>query len=384
MKNSYKYKMLYFAIYSGLASYYALFSIYLSESMNYSKNYIGFILAIPPIISIIFQPIWGAISDIINSKRVLLIAISILLTLMISLLGFVENKYLFLLIFSIYSIALSGVIPLSDSMSVNYANQNKLIKLNFGDIRLCGSLGYAIMVLLVSILVEKTNIRIMFVFSGISFFLTFLILLGVKEYKNYKISQNYFKDIKKLFSLKKYTIIIIFVFILLGTIFGSEQYLNLYMRKSGITISQIGIITLFSVLMEVPAMYSIKKIVNKINPINAMFVIIITTLLRFFTLPFIDTFLGFVLVQMLRGIIVGIAFVMFLDYIIEIVSSEISTSAIALFYAISIGLSQSIFIILAGIISENSGYENLFFIYGLFNLLGFIIVIRMRLSKQNN
>lgn len=378
MQESSRYKSFYFILYVGLSCYFALFSIYLSELRGYDESYIGILLTIPPIISIAFQPLWGIISDIFNSKKKLAIASIAMMSLSLSLIIFAKNDVLFIILFIIFSIGLCGFVPLTNSMTVSYINETYDGKENFGSIRLWGSFGFAVAAIFVTRLVEATSLNSMFILASGGFAISILFLLPIKEYKNKSRESSFVKDISALAREKEYVLLVVFLFIFLGTMLSTDQYVNLFMREKEISLSQVGVIQFLSVMAEVPVMFYCKRIVSKYGESNLMLLMILLTIARYVAMPFASTFLSFIIIQIIRGMILGFTFAMVVEYIVKIISESIRTSAIALYSTISQGIAQSFFLVVSGVIISNWSYEHLFYIYALVNLVGIPIILYLK------
>ena len=75
MNENRKYYIFYFILFFAWSSVYTLIAIYLSEEAGFKLAEIGTVMSFLPIITLIFQPIWGALGDSTDHKKRLLTGI---------------------------------------------------------------------------------------------------------------------------------------------------------------------------------------------------------------------------------------------------------------------------------------------------------------------
>ncbi|KHE70572.1 MFS transporter, partial [Halobacillus sp. BBL2006] len=146
--------MFYFFTFFSFGSLFPLLSVFLEEEKGLNHTQIGIIIAALPLVTIFIQPIWGMISDYTRRPKRLLMTASIVA----SLLGwFYPLLQIFpVLLVGIICIAVfqSGIVPLSDSLSLNFVQKNGK---EYGNIRLWGAVGFAVSVFILGRVTEETG-----------------------------------------------------------------------------------------------------------------------------------------------------------------------------------------------------------------------------------
>ena len=149
----------YGAQFIGFGAFLTLISVYLSEYLRLEPVQVSIILAINPIVMIIAQPIWGALSDLFkNPKLMILIALT----------GTVITLFLYsqvhtfgqvLTIAIIFSFLQTAINPLADHLTVSYTQTNRD---TFGSVRLWGSLGFAVGSLIMGRIADDYGVNFIF------------------------------------------------------------------------------------------------------------------------------------------------------------------------------------------------------------------------------
>ena len=162
MKNnilSLKLKFLYIAEFGALASLFPFLTYYFqSRGMSYTE--IGIAYAVYSIVGVISQPIWGIITDKYSNKRTTLIITMVLSS--IAVYNFIFAKGFYFILFSIVLLLIfqSSVLPVADAYSYEIMDHHKDIQ--YGRIRLMGSISFAIIALFLGYIVKYYGINSVF------------------------------------------------------------------------------------------------------------------------------------------------------------------------------------------------------------------------------
>lgn len=370
-----KYYAFYFILFFAWSSIYSLIAIYLNEGANFSLQEIGALMSILPIISLIFQPIWGAITDRTERKKRLLqmnIAVTLFLIILIP---FLQSKLIIVLVYCAYQIFLCSQNPMTDSMAITSVNRTN--SGSYGTIRVWGSIGYAIGSYAVAQIAFMTGLKAIFYIAAVGFLASILMLEKITEHPSTINRTNYLKDLGNLLREKNYVFILIYGFLFIGSFFGSEQYLGLFFRSHGIDVSKIGLLTFIAVCVESPLIFHSKKLIHIFGTKNLMLFMNTIAIIRLILLCFGSQWPLFVFTSVLRGILVGIFIPLFIEIVAKITPKELTTSAISIYSAVSTGIATFTFTYLGGIIADNLGYS---YLYGIYSI---IILIPLALAFTN-
>lgn len=227
-----------------------------------TQQELGFIMGIAPAASILGQYVWSNRSDkskSINSVIVLITAASLVLTpLFFIASGFVQ----FLMILFIQNFFIGAVCPLADTLSIQYATAEKM---NFGKMRLMGSLGFLLCMLLAGV-TTGYNLSSIFVIQIIAGIALLIMLQTVPKVKMPRLQ-------KRLFNprpvLKENPVIILSL--ILGYIiffaFGIHWsfFSPYFVNTLGAPNYYIGLCSVCSITCEVIFLLNLNRLIKRIN-----------------------------------------------------------------------------------------------------------------------
>lgn len=357
----------YFCLFFAIGSLGPLLSSYFKTVLDLSTSQIGLLMSLTPIVAIFSQPLWGMISDYTqNPKKMLLIAqIS---TIAIALLYSTITSFGMLLFIVIaLSLTQSALIPLSDSIALNYVQK---IGGNYGYIRLFGSVGFAIAVLFAGRLAEMYSLSIIF------YIFTFLILVGLcitfflpKSLPTIQ-RESILKGLPVLLSKKNFLLFLIFAFVVFGPIAANNTYFGLYIQSIGGTLTGVGIAFLISAGSEAPFMSIAKKLVFKYGIYNILTLAAIVSALRwfiYFTNP--PLFIVF-LTCLSQGLTVGLFIPAALQYTRDQAPESLKATAVTIYTGLGLGLGEWFCTFICGFLSEAYSLKAIYVLFGVLSLIG--------------
>ena len=357
----------YLFVFFGIGSLFPLLSVYLSEVEKLNGYEIGMILSIGPVVMIFFQPFWGMIADMKNLHNRLLTVTTLITG--ISALGylFFEGFLPFILVAIILAIFQSAIIPLSDSISLKYTSN---VGVNYGNVRLFGSLGFGIAVFIMGRLSEY-NPQVIFY----AFFLTLLIsaVLSVKMPREAADRpKRLLSGMKELLGMKRFLIFLAVTFLIFGPNLANNFYFSLFVEDRGGTYTGIGIAFLIAVLSEIPFMRMAGSWISKIGLLQVAVIASVASLVRWL-FYFMEPGLPLVYASaVIQGFSLGLFIPAGLQYIREITPPQMTATAVTMYSAIGNGLGNWFFTFVGGILFEEF---NIYIVYLFFGLLTFAGVL---------
>lgn len=360
----------YLLTFFGVGSLYPLLSVYLSETVGLNGYQIGTIMSAGPIVMIFFQPLWGMVSDSTNSP----IKILTLTTLIAGIfgLGFLfSGDYYFLMVVAVFvAIFQSAIIPVSDSISLKYTSR---VKVNYGNIRLFGSLGFGLAVFIMGRLSEYNPVVIFY-----SFFFSLIIasFLGTRIPKEKAASnKKLFSGIKEILTYRKFIVFLIITFMIFGPNLANNTYFGLFVEDSGGTYTGIGIAFLIAVLSEIPFMKVAGNWIQKIGILEVALIAGAVSLVRwilYFTQPSLSIVY---ITTVIQGFSVGLFIPAGLQYIKDITPVHITATAVTLYSAIGNGLGNWFSTFIGGIIYEEYNVFTVYLFFGIMALMGVLLIV---------
>lgn len=367
-------------VYFGFGGITPLLSVYLSEEQGLNGYQIGTIMSIGPIVMIFFQPIWGMICDLTNAPTRIISFLSI--TTGIIGLGYLFlDQYIWLIVIAIFlAIFQSGINPISDSIALKYTAEHNL---NYGSIRLFGSLGFGLAVFIMG-RASETSLGLDVIFYSLFVTLTissFIITMAPKERAKTKI--NLKEGIKKVLTMPKFIIFLTIAFLIFGPNLANNTYFGLFVEGSGGTFAGIGTAFLIAVLSEIPFMHAAKRWIERIGILNITMFAGIVSLIRwglYFTEPELWLIYSS---SVLQGAAIGLFIPAALQYVRDITPVQMTATAITLYASIANGLGNWFSTFVGGIIYEEASIFSVYLFFSILTILGILLNLYLiRIEKK--
>lgn len=360
----------YLFVFFGIGSLFPLLSVYLSEVENLNGYQIGLILSIGPVIMIFFQPFWGMLADMKNSHNALLTLTTLVTG--IAALGYIffDGFVSFMIIATTLAIFQSAIIPLSDSISLKYTSKTGV---NYGNVRLFGSLGFGLAVFAMGRLSEW-NPQVIFY----AFFLTLLISAAISMKMPKEPTgrpTGLFAGMKELIQMKKFLIFLGVTFMIFGPNLANNFYFSLFVEDRGGTYTGIGIAFLIAVLSEIPFMRAAGSWIRRIGLLQVALIAAIVSLVRwifYFTEPSLSLVYASAVIQ---GFSLGLFIPAGLQYIRDITPLHITATAVTIYSAIGNGLGNWFFTFFGGIVFEEFSIYGVYLFFASLTLMGVLLTV---------
>ncbi|UYZ20338.1 MFS transporter [Mesobacillus jeotgali] len=369
----------YLFVFFGIGSLFPLLSVYLSEVENLNGYQIGIILSIGPVIMIFFQPFWGMLADMKNAHNMLLTLTTLITG--VAALGYVffDGFISFLIIATLLAIFQSAIIPLSDSISLKYTSKAGV---NYGNVRLFGSLGFGLAVFVMGRLSEW-NPHVIFY----AFFLTLLISASFSMKMPKEPSgrpAGLFAGMKDLMQMKKFLIFLGVTFMIFGPNLANNFYFSLFVEDRGGTYTGIGIAFLIAVLSEIPFMRAAGSWIRKLGLLQVAFIAAIVSLIRwifYFTEPALSLVYASAVIQ---GFSLGLFIPAGLQYIRDITPLHITATAVTIYSAVGNGLGNWFFTFFGGIIFEEFSIYGVYLFFAALTLMGVLLTVWLMKDEKRS
>lgn len=358
----------YLFVFFGFGSLFPLLSVYLSELEKLNGYQIGLILSIGPVVMIFFQPLWGMIADMKHMHNRLL-TVTTLIT------GISGVGYLIFGSFATFAITAivlaifqSAIIPLSDSISLKYTNKAGV---NYGNVRLFGSLGFGLAVYVMGKL-SDWNPQVIFY----TFFIT-LVIAAVLSLKMPKETTNVpnklFSGVSELIRMKRFLVFLAVTFLIFGPNLANNFYFSLFVEDRGGTYTGIGIAFLIAVLSEIPFMRMAGAWINKLGLLQVALIASFVSLVRW-VFYFTEPSLSLVYISaVIQGFSLGLFIPAGLQYIREITPPQMTATAVTFYSAVGNGLGNWFFTFIGGILFEEFSIYLVYLFFAALTLLGVLL-----------
>ncbi|KZZ85727.1 MFS transporter [Bacillus sp. SJS] len=363
--------LFYFLVFFGIGSLSPLLSVYLRDEIGLSGSQIGMVLSISPVVMILIQPVWGILSDV-TKKPVHLLTAAIAVTALMGIAYSAVSSYSLIIgAAALLAIFQAAIIPLSDSISINYVQKTKM---DYGSIRLWGAIGFAVSVLAVGKLAETTSLSVIFY--------TFTLVMGLgmvfawqlpRESKPIKVS--FKKGMSDLVKAPSYFIFLAVAFLVLGPILANNFYFGIFVDDLGGGLAGIGLAFMLAAGSEAPVMKYANRWIGKFGMKQILLLAAIVSMARWF-LYFFEPPLALVYATTVaQGFSTGLFIPAALQYVKDIAPVSAGATAISLYSAVGNGLGNWFCTFLGGFILEAYSVFSVYLFFGILSLLAVILLL---------
>ncbi len=346
-----------FFFYITMAAF-AYFNIYFND-VGLTSFQIGIVNAIPKGLSLLIMPFWGMATDYFGeNKKILMITI---LGTMFSVLLFplTSDFYLLLLFMFIYAVFQNPVIPLTDTLLLDYLGSQGE---DYGKYRLWGSVGYMVTVLFIGYFLENTrSVNLFYVYATalfIALVMTYFLPASDRDFQIIKL-----KDALKVFKNKELFVFLIFVFVLQTTMNAYYTYFPLYIVAHGGGELLLGIAMAVAAASEIFTFFASGKILARFKVSNVLLLISVGFCLRWFLLFSLPYMPIIILSQLLHSVTFGLFYATGVYYVNSVTGAAFRATGQNLFAATFLGVSAISGNLIGGFLYQRLGGELMYLIW---------------------
>ncbi|GAB2567421.1 MFS transporter [Gracilibacillus alcaliphilus] len=304
---------------------------------------IGMLFAVGPMVMIVAQPFWGMITDYMNSAKLTLSLMSIgsaatILFFPIST-QFEHLLWLNILFFFFQS----AIPPIADVTSMTMLESRK----EFGKIRLWGSVGYAVGVLVVGRLLDIFGLDLMFILYSVLIVAALFLAMKLPVKPAAK-KEFHMREVLALFTNPQFALFLLFSFMVHLTVHANNSFYSIHMQDLGASISLIGIALLIKSILEVPFFSLSRQLMNAFSYPMLLTAVAFVYGLRWLILG-VSTNVDILLwSQLLLALSFSIQYFVAVAYVDELTPENYRATGQTIFWAVSLGAAGVIGNVLAG------------------------------------
>ncbi|MEG1427531.1 MAG: MFS transporter, partial [Oscillospiraceae bacterium] len=225
-----------------------------------SDSQIGILMSVPGICGIFFQSFWGILSDRVTYKRNILLFAALAGGFVYFITGFSTNFWLILMGMIVITLLFLPVTPVSSSIALEYTEK---VGLSFGPIRMSGTIGYQIGALVIGFILVA-SLKGIFQIIGVLYMLAALTAIFLPPVQGHQHGK---EKISPLFLLKdkRLLLLLLICFVACTTSAFYMTFFTKHLGDLGIGNDVTGIITVVSVLLEIPFLLFSQKLYPKMS-----------------------------------------------------------------------------------------------------------------------
>lgn len=256
------------AFWTASGSYSPFLSAYY-RSIGLTASQIGLLFAIGPICAIFIQPIWARLSDRTGKRKGLLMLLAGCTALVLPIYYCGNSFGLCLLATVCMGIFSSALLPLCDALVIARAQESGC---NFASIRIGGTVGYAVVVVLIGRLLEQH--------AGVQFIIPcgmYLLFAGIvgamipaDGERKAQAPTKTEKSEGKIFEDRQIVVFLIFAFLSSAGLNFCGSFMGVYVVEQGYSQKLVGILNCISALSEVPMLLLAKKLIRRFGELSLL------------------------------------------------------------------------------------------------------------------
>ncbi len=368
------------------ATIYIAFSLYTPFlSAYYSKSglnavEIGILLTIGPIVAIFIQPLWAILSDRTGRRKLILCA-TILGSSISIFTYYLGRSFVHLFIAAtLLAIFSTSIVPLTDAITLRLAHKNHL---DFSIIRMGGTVGFAIVVIIAGAIVKKNpSIQFLMGFFGYMVLLFFVSRLPKDENKSKSEQLPPTSPTPKskktgffhVFETNQVYFMLAFAFITQVGLSFHGSFMGVYALKLNLSEDMIAIINCCAALSEIPVLFFINRLMRKFSTMKMISATSILLGIRMFIVT--SGGVGSILIaQFLHGITFMIVYYSIAVFISQEVKPQNLSKGQSVLTIIQTGIGSIIGNIVGGYLVDRFGLVHAYRYMGALILLVALIII---------
>lgn len=348
----------YYFVWIGAIGFYYPFLNLFYRQQGLSGTEIGLVLTIGSGVGLLAAPFWGRWSDsgapLPRLLQLGLVGVGIALMVLSQQAAFGWIA----LVAAFQTLASAGLFPLSDALALRISHSRRA---GYGSIRVWGSAGWAVTVLVSGWLIERSTLAAGFFGAAAAFFTSAALLLGIPKTLHAPPVQRNAEAgglkhaVRALFrtpALLGLALALIARGILSD---GHLQFGNIYLEQLGATTAIIGIASMLAALVELPGMFIADRVVKRIGAQRALLISFTITGAKLFLILFFPAVWSVLVTRAIEGLAFSLYTIGLINYVTQRAPSSQTATMLALFTVTLTALIQILSAPIGGIVFDVMG-----------------------------
>lgn len=329
-------RALYFLVFCCTAAWLPIFADFLKDH-GLSGLRISIILSITPLLMFLVQPYVGMLADKFGYRRVLLWSSALAGFSYLTFL-FDGGFYYFGLMTILMAIFYNTLQPILDGLALQLSAQDE--RFSYGTLRIAGAAGWAFMGIVVGHYIHEVDTSVIFVFSAMSMFLTWLLSWTVpppSTEQTITLEQISFEGFSHLLTKRTLWLILAVAFLVSAGATTIWNFYSIYLHELGASSRWVGFGLSLQGLAELPLFYFSALILTRLGMKTTLAITVLATAIRLALYAFIKHPQWVILIELLHGISWSLFWVVSVEYINRLVQVEWRVTGQSLLYAAFLG-----------------------------------------------
>jgi MFS transporter, PPP family, 3-phenylpropionic acid transporter len=366
------FKLFFFVQYLSVGIMGPYFALYLYQE-NFTGIQVGFLLGSMPIIALLLQPLGGYLSDVLHSRRSILIIGCLGMCVSIIGVGLSNTFYLVYGFAVLWAISNATIHPIINALILDHLDKNG-DRSGYGPLRSWGSLSFSISSLIFGIYLLEYLGAYFCMILGVLYFIWALICLWLPkdakplDVKSRLVRAKFLPGREKYFSF-------IFGSMFVGASLGvAMNYMSVFLQSLGAKPWIIGFNSSLQALFEVPLMLMTPFFLKRFPENKLILFGALALPIRWALYTFIQNPVWVLPTQILHSVAIVSFMVIGVSFIDKNIAKEWRASGQALYSTAMGGIGSGLGLLLAGLGYEWFGIRSVWWLNICFGIVGFILI----------
>ncbi|MFC0332279.1 MFS transporter [Paenibacillus sepulcri] len=340
--------------------------LYFAEK-GYSSSQIGAMLMAGPLIAIFFQPIWGYVSDRMQTVKKVVFLLWIL-TILFSIGLFVSEAYAMTFMFIILMyVFFQPSFPLLDSITIQAVERRGA---TYGSIRLFGSLGFTAIAVAGGYILEAMGgiQQLGYLFWGV-WIIPILLLFRLKD-EPAEGERMTLRSIQGIFGNKSFLLFLLLVFVITIPHRMNDAMFGLYMKENGASDTQVGWGFALSAIVELPAFLLLSRYLKRIHEFVLIGIVGILYSIRWLFYAWASEPWQILLLQAGASVTFAIFWISAVHYTVRVLPRQLGATGQSLLAMVFLGLAGMTGATVGGWLNDNYGGSSMYYFAAVVSLIG--------------
>ncbi len=351
LRETLKLPVFYFMLAGSFATWQSFYNVHL-DAIGFTSMQIGALNAVFISTSALVVPFWGMLADKFGNNRILLLLTSVC-AVMVFLIGKTlafQWMLVFIFIISVFHQPAGAVV---DGMAMGFVRNNP--KYSYGQFRLWGSAGYAVLSLVIGYFARQ-NTSIIFSLAAAMFLvlsLFNLLTLPARPVLNRTLVN--FKSFSIFFHNRRLLIFLVLIFLYGISISPLHQFINLYYKDIGADNAFLGWVFFIQAIIEVPLFLLGVKAVKRYRAERVILFAMLVSAGRMLLYGFISKPEIAILLSAFHGITIAFFLIGVVEFVQARTPDHLRTTGQALIWAFHFGAGVTVGNLILGYLRDHVG-----------------------------
>jgi PPP family 3-phenylpropionic acid transporter len=363
--------LFYFFYFGAIATMLPYLVLYYGE-LGLDGRQIGFLTALPPLITLISAPLLTGVADSTHRHR-LVLTLSLLFSIFFILsVSMVTSFWQLLPLIVMFAFCIAPTNPLADSATMSMLEGEREM---YGRVRLGGSIGWAVTSIMAGMIIEKSGLHSSFYMFAILMFITMLV--GQKLiFSKVEARVSVRHGIQALLGKPRWVLFLAMSFVAGIGLAVVNTYLLFYMDELGSSKTLMGITMVVATIAEIPILFFSNRLISRLKAHGLLVFGVAMTGIRLLLLAAVNQPIGVTVVQLMNGLTFSAIWVAGVTYANDNAPRGISSTAQGLFGSVLMGFGAATGNFLGGFLIDAFETRLMFLFFGVL-VLGSLIIFSL-------